>query len=189
MNLAYYKRLQRKEFIKNIIFIIFILLFATISTYYIYNKFVDTRDEILRSESLSVSFHDENGNRFSITKFNPVSDNVGLSSKAYKFTIKNNTNTNVKYVIKIAEDTDYFIKDGCGLENKIPLNFIKTGIHKKNEISTIYNLDDLNNNELVIDTIEPKEEIEYTIRFWISADSLMMDNNLHYHGLIQVEEY
>ena len=45
MNTAYYRELQRKELRKNIIFTICILLFATLSTYYIYNKFVSNIKE------------------------------------------------------------------------------------------------------------------------------------------------
>ena len=190
MNMKYYKELRRKELIKNTVFIIFILLFAFISTYYIYNKFIDTRDEILKSESLEVSYHEKDGNKFSITKIIPISDNVGLSSKAYRFTIKNNTNTKVKYVINISEDKEKKILDDC-IDRQIPLNIIKAAIHKKGEVSSIYNLDDLEDGNIEISTIEPRGDIEYTIRFWTSKNYLTIDDDLeyHYHGIIKVYEY
>lgn len=189
MNTAYYKELRKKELIKNIIFIIFILFFALFSTYYIYNKFVYTRDEILKSDSLEVSFHEKMANKFELNKIVPVSDNVGLSSKAHRFSIKNNTNTTVKYVIKISEDEEKIKKDKCQ-ERKIPPNLIKVAIHKKNEVSTIYNLDDLEDGNIEIKNIEPREEVEYTIRFWTSKNSLTLDDeiNYHYHGIIEVYE-
>ncbi len=188
--MAYYKELRKKEIIKNTIFITFILIFAFFSTYYIYNKSVDTRDKILKSDSLEVSFHEKTANKFDLNKIIPVSDNVGLSSKAHRFTIKNNTNTKVKYAIKISEDKEKVKEDKCQ-ERKIPLNLIKTAIHKRNEVSTIYNLDDLENGHIEIKTIEPKEEIEYTIRLWTSKNSLALDDDLnyHYHGIIEVYEY
>ena len=189
MNMAYYKELQRKELIKNSIFIVFILLFAVISTYYIYNKFVDKRDEILRSDSLEVSFHEKDGNHFSIEKLISVSDNVGLSSKAYRFTIQNNTNTKVKYVIRIAEDLQKILDDNC-MDNKIPLNVIKMAIHGKNQVSSISNLDDFIDGNILIDTIDPRQKVDYTMRFWVSNHSLVLDNiNYHYHGIIQVDEF
>lgn len=190
MNTAYYKKLRKKELIKNTIFIIFILLFAFLSTYYIYNKSVDVRDKILKSDSLEVSFHEKMANKFELNKIVPVSDNVGLSSKAHRFTIKNNTNTKVKYVIKIFEDQEQVKKDKCQ-ERKIPPNLIKVAIHKKNEVSTIYNLDDLEDGNIEIKTIDPKEEIDYTVRFWTSKNSLNVDSeiNYHYHGMIEVYEY
>lgn len=190
MNIAYYKELRKKEIIKNTIFSVCILLFAFTSTYYIYNKFVDTRDEILKSDSLEISFHEKNGNKFSLTKIIPISDNVGLSSKAYRFTIKNNTNTKVGYIIKISEDKEKVKEDGC-LEQRIPLTIIKAAIHKKNEISSIYNLDDLENGNIEKNVLNPKEEIDYTVRFWTSNNTLNFDDtqDYHYHGIIEVYEY
>lgn len=186
MNYTYYKKLQRKLIIKNSIFISCILLFACISTYYIYNNFKDTRDEILSSESLEVAFHNKEGNNITIKKITPVSDAVGLSTKAYTFTIKNNTNKKVKYAIRIREDQTAQKKDNC--EGSIPLNIIKTGIHKEGEVSSIYNLDDLNDGIITTGTVNAQKEIKYTIRFWISQNSLTIENDFHFHGLVEVDE-
>lgn len=186
MNYAYYKKLQRKMMIKSGIFIFVILLFACISTYSIYNRFKDTRDEILSSESLEVAFHNKEGNNVSLTKVNPVTDAVGLSSKSYTFTIKNNTNKKVRYVIKIKEDKATIEEDDC--EGVIPFNIIKTGIHSEGEVSNIYNLDDLEDGIIVNRIIGAKKEINYTVRFWISQNSLAISNNFHFHGMLEVEE-
>lgn len=186
MNNTYYKKLQRKLLIKNIIFIFCILLFACFTTYYIYHNFKDTRDEIQSLESLEVAFHNKEGNNVTLTKITPVSDAVGLSTKAYTFTIKNNTNKKVKYAIKIKEDKDTQKKDDCA--GKIPLNIIKTGIHKEGKVSSIYNLDDLNEGIITTSTIGAQKDIKYTIRFWISQSSLTIEYNFHFHGLLEVDE-
>ena len=183
---AYYKKLQRKMMIKSGVFIFVILLFACISAYSIYNRFKDTRDEILSSESLEVAFHNKEGNNVSLTKVNPVTDAVGLSSKSYTFTIKNNTNKKVRYVIKIKEDKATIEEDDC--EGVIPFNIIKTGIHSEGEVSNIYNLDDLEDGIIVNRIIGAKKEINYTVRFWISQNSLAISNNFHFHGMLEVEE-
>lgn len=189
MNLAYYKELRRKELIKNIIFITFILLLAVVSTFCIYHKFVDTRDEILKSNSIEVDFHSQGSNKFSITKYEPVSDNVGLSSKAHRFTIKNNTNKKVRYIIRLNKDQNTISVDKCSAY-QIPSNLIKVAIHKQNEVSDVYNLDDFENQNLIESELEALEEVTYTVRFWISKSSLIFNeyNNYHYHGLFQVEE-
>lgn len=184
MNNAYYKKIQRRYMIKNCLFILFILIFACLSIYFIYDKFKDTRDEILSSDSLEVAFHNKDGSRVSITKVNPVSDAVGLSSKAYTFTIKNNTNKKVRYVVKLKEDLSSVPNDA----EVIPLNIIKMGIHRRGEVSSIYNLDDLEEGIITDRVIGPKKEVHYTIRFWISQHSLAIDGDFQFHGKLEVEE-
>lgn len=187
MNYAYYKKLRRKELIKSGIYITFILLFATLTTYYIYNSLKEENNKIRSSKSLDVVFHKKAGEKVTINKVRPVSDSVGLSSHAYTFTIKNNTNTRVNYEVKIVEDKEKIKEDKCK-ENKIPLNIIKAGIHEKGEVSDIYNLDDLEDGVLVSGNIGPKKEIDYTVRFWISKNSLTVESSLHFHGKIEVVE-
>lgn len=187
MNYAYYKKLQRKEMIKNGIFITIILVFACISIFYIYNKFKDTRDAMISSESLQVTFHEKEKDKVTMTKVTPVTDAVGLSGKSYTFTIQNNSNKKVKYEVKIIEDEKEIKKDGC-LEDRIPLNIIKAGIHREGEVSEIYNLDDLENGVLTKQTLAPQEQVKYTVRFWISNSTLTTGPNMHFHGLLKIEE-
>lgn len=190
MNTAYYRELQRKELRKNIIFTICILLFATLSTYYIYNKFVSKRDEILKSNSLEVIFHEQNGNHFSINKLSPISDNVGLSTKAYRFTIKNNTNKRVKYMVRLKQDKEKIKQDNC-VNTQIPNSIIKFAIHAKNKENNIYNLEDLENNTVVVKELGAKEAEQYTIRFWTSINNALAledSHSYHYHGIIEVIE-
>lgn len=183
MNYAYYKKIQREFIIKNVLFILVILFFACLSIRFIYDRFKDTRDEILSSESLEVAFHNKNGNQVSLTKINPVSDAVGLSSKAYTFTVKNNTNKKVHYIVRLKEE-----KSKNGGSEVIPLNIIKTGIHSEDEVSSIYNLDDLDHGIITDRYIGPMKEVHYTIRFWISQHSLAIDGDFQFHGLLEVEE-
>lgn len=184
MNYAYYKKIQGKFIIKNVLFILVILLFACLSIYYIYDRFKDTRDKILSSESLEVAFHNKNGNRISLTKVNPVSDAVGLSSKPYTFTVKNNINKKVRYVVRLRDDMSKSSND----TKIIPLNIIKVGIHSEGEVSSIYNLDDLEEGIIVDRFIGPMKEVNYTIRFWISQHSLVIDRDFQFHGILEVVE-
>ena len=96
MNYNLYKQARKKMLIKNIIFMSVIIGLALVSTYKIYDKFQDERDKISNSSSLEVTFHDKAGEKVAITKITPVTDSVGLSSRTYRFTIKNNTATKVK---------------------------------------------------------------------------------------------
>ena len=113
MNYNLYKQARKKMLIKNIIFMSVIIGLALVSTYKIYDKFQDERDKISNSSSLEVTFHDKAGEKVAITKITPVTDSVGLSSRTYRFTIKNNTATKVKYAVKIVQDNKLYKKDKC----------------------------------------------------------------------------
>ena len=188
MNYQIYRKARNKMLIKSLVFIFLILLIACFSTYKIYYKFESTRDKISSSPDLTITYHGKQGENVKITKVTPVTDAVGLSSNAYKFTVKNNTGTKVKYRVVLKEDKKKNKKDSCG-DNKIPDNIIKIGIHTSGEVSKIYNLDDLEDNVLDIGTVSPQSEVNYTMRVWISKSALVLDeNDMHYHGIIKVEE-
>lgn len=187
MNYIKYKEIRRKQLIKSTIYISLILLFALFATYNIYYSLKEESDKVRSSKSLDVVFHEKEGEYVTLTKVRPVSDAVGLSTHAYTFTIKNNTNTRVNYEVKISNNKKQIEKDKCE-GYQMPLNIIKAGIHEKGKVSNIYNLDDLKDGVLVKSNIGPKKEINYTVRFWISQNSLTVDSFLHFHGKIEIVE-
>ena len=178
---------QLKARKKEIVVIIFILAFALVATYKIYYKFKDSRNVDYNTSTIDVTFHEKTGAEVNILKLTPVRDSVGLSSKAYTFTIKNNTNASLKYSINI-DDNEMKVKDDDCLEYQIPHNLIKFSIHKNGEQNRIYTLSDLVNGEVLTRIIKANQQEEYTMRFWISGDSLQTGAGLHYHGLIKVND-
>lgn len=178
---------QLKARKKEIVVIIFILAFALVATYKTYYKFKDSRNVDYNTSTIDVTFHEKTGAEVNILKLTPVRDSVGLSSKAYTFTIKNNTNASLKYSINI-DDNEMKVKDDDCLEYQIPHNLIKFSIHKNGEQNRIYTLSDLVNGEVLTRIIKANQQEEYTMRFWISGDSLQTGAGLHYHGLIKVND-
>lgn len=178
---------QLKARKKEIVVIIFILVFALVATYKTYYKFKDSRNVDYNTSTIDVTFHEKTGAEVNILKLTPVRDSVGLSSKAYTFTIKNNTNASLKYSINI-DDNEMKVKDDDCLEYQIPHNLIKFSIHKNGEQNHIYTLSDLVNGEVLTRIIKANQQEEYTMRFWISGDSLQTGAGLHYHGLIKVSD-
>lgn len=190
MNYMLYKQKRRKMLIKTMMFMIIIIGISIFSSIVIYNKFKNVRDKKYNSPSLEVTYHSKQGKKITINKVTPVTDYVGLSSYAYKFTIKNNTNKKVKYQVKLLDDLKTYEKEEC-IDRKIPKSIIKIGIHKSGETNKIINLDDIDddNDILTSAVIGPKKEEKYTVRVWISQnDSIVIDKNLHYHGLLKVTE-
>ena len=168
---------------KEILIIIFILSFALVATYYIYYKFKDSRDLKYDSDTLDVIYHEKSGDKVDITKITPVTDSVGLSSKTYSFTIKNNTNTSLRYSISILDDMDEVISDQCE-DKQIPKNLIRLSIHGEGEQNNIYTLSDLVNGKVLSRIIKANQEKEYTMKMakipvgWLQEanTNLLMEN-------------
>ena len=183
-----YQYNRKKEIIKNTVYIIFILLLAVIPTYYIYDKFKDDGDISVNGASLDVTYHEKNGAKVSLTKVTPVTDSVGLSSNAYTITINNNLTEKVNYRVKILEDLEKVEEDLCQ-DILIPKEFIKISIKTDKTPNKIYNLNELEDNTLLIDTMEALEKKNISIRLWVAQYSnIPTGSKLHYHGMLKVIE-
>lgn len=190
---------QKKEWIKNGIYIFFILLLAVISTHYIYYHFQDDRNIDFNSESLDVTYREATGNKISLTKITPVTDSVGLSSMAYVITIKNNLTEKVNYKIVLEDDPEYIELDDVveeeteeNVEKKshwIPKEEMKISVKNGKSGNKIYLFDELEDGVLLEDTINALETKNITIRLWIKQESnLNSKEDLYYHGIMNVIE-
>ncbi|MBQ9019450.1 MAG: hypothetical protein IJ097_04000 [Bacilli bacterium] len=179
---------RRREIIKNTVYIFFIMLLAIIPTYYIYNKFQGDRNIDFNSESLDVTYHEKSGNKLSLTKITPVTDSVGLSSKTYLISIKNNLTEDVDYKLKVLDDIEKIKEDECQ-DITIPKDDIRISIKTNKKATKIYSLNELENDVLLTDTINALEKKDISIRVWIRQDSsLPRGSKMHYHGIMQIEE-
>ena len=184
----YYKKLYKKEMIKNAIIIGIILFIAVFSTYYIYNSFSETEEIDFSSTSLDITFHEEKGEELNITKVVSKTDSVGLSSEGHKITITNNLTEDVNYKIKIVDNQDIIDELDCqGIT--IPKEEIRVSIKASGKETKIYSLSELEDGVLLSVKAKALEENKYTIRIWIKEDTLLPNGSKHhYHGLIQVVE-
>lgn len=182
----YYNR--KKYILKNVIIITFILLVAIIATHAIYDKFTKERETDYSSESLDIVFHDVAGANVDITKPTLVNDAIGLSSKAYTLTIKNNLTEPVKYKLKLVDNAEKIILDDCA-ELQIPKELIRVSVKEDSSKNNIYTLSELIDNNLDLGEIAALAEKNYSIRIWLTNTSeVNISKNLHYHGIIQVIE-
>ena len=177
----------RKQRIKSALIICFILALAIFATHHIYYKFQSQRNTDYSSESLDITFHEETGDRVTLSRVTPVTDSVGLASQSYTFTIKNNMTIPVNYTIKLVDDLETVFEDGCS-EYQMPKDIVRVAI-KDNKKTDIYNLVELNDGILVQTKIKALKEEEYTIRVWTRKDTTLQAGDVrHYHGKIQIVE-
>lgn len=179
-----YKKQRRKS----ALIICFILALAVFATHHIYYSFQDERNIDYSSESLDITFHEETGDKVTLTRVTPVTDSVGLSSQAYTFTIKNNMTIPVDYTIKLVDDLETIFEDDCS-EYQMPKDIIRVSIREDNKENKIYNLMELEGGIIDHTKIKPLGKKEYTIRVWTTQDTtIQAGSTRHYHGKIQIVE-
>lgn len=178
----------RKQRMKSALIICFILALAIFATHHIYYKFQNERNTDYSSESLDITFHEETGDKVTLTRVTPVTDSVGLASQAYTFTIKNNMTVPVSYTIKLVDDLETVFEDNCS-EYQMPKDIIKVSVREGKKDNKIFNLSELPEGTLETNKIDPLDEEEYTIRVWTKQDiTIQAGSTKHFHGKIQIIE-
>lgn len=178
----------KKEMMKNIIYSAFILLFAGVSTYFIYNRFQDECNIDGSSESLVVVYHEPVGNQLAIEKVTPVTDSVGLSSKSCVVSIDNNLTEKVAYQVRISLDDEAILEDGCE-DNLIPEEDIRISVKVNKNENKIYTLSELEDGILLDHKVKALGNDHISIRVWVRQDSaLPRGADYHFHGVVQVIE-
>ena len=182
-----YQKYYRKHMIKSIIIIIFLFAFAIVSTYLIYNNFSSKRERDIDTGEMEVVFHSEAGNKINLTKFTPVSDAVGLSSREYSFTVKNSTPNSVNYKIVLESNTNKINKDNC-FSKMIPSELLKLSLRVDHQAPVAKILSEYQDNVLYEDTLDANSEEDYSIRLWAINSDFVIDRESHYHAVIKVIE-
>lgn len=184
-----YKSIRRRETIRNVVYISLILLVAIVSTYLIYDKFVDERKIDSSSEMLEVTYRDNSGNKIAITKVTPLTDSVGLSTTNYGLTLSNNLTEEVNYKIIVKDDIETILEDHCE-EYQISKDDIRISVKVGKNENKIYTLSELVYGVLLEDKIKALDKEEISIRVWVSQNStLPLGSNIHYHGIVDVIDY
>ena len=184
-----YKSIRRRETIKNVVYIGLILLVAVVSTYLIYDKFIEERKIDSSSEILEVTYRDNSGRKLAITKVTPLTDSVGLSTTNYGVTLSNNLTEKVNYRIKVKDDIETILNDECE-EYQISKDDIRISVKAGKKETKIYTLSELIDGVLIEDSINALDKEEISIRVWVSQNStLPLGSNIHYHGILEVEDY
>ncbi len=182
-----YQNYYRKHMIKSTIIIIFLFAFAIISTYLIYNNFSNARQRDVDTGEMEVIFHSQAGNKINLTRFNPVSDAVGLSSTEYDFTVKNETENSVSYKIVLDQNTNRIEEDDCAYKT-IPSELLKLSLRVDHKTPVAKILSEYEDNIIYEDTLEPNSEEDYSIRLWAINNDFVIDRDSHFHAIINVVE-
>ena len=174
---------MRKRYIVLIVTVIMISIISLIgATYALLTLTVEGDKKIsLTAGILKVDFTD--GNYINLDNIAPMTDNQGLKTTPYTFTITNTGNINAYYHVSLEEDSNNTLSNSY-LKMKITGdNGYDSGVLKVNNYGT-------GNFEIIgEDILEPSDKVTYQLWMWLSNDA---DNNAQgkeYKSKIVVTSY
>lgn len=181
------RKIKEREFKLTLMFVC-IFLVVLISSTLIVGFSIQTFKEYnkVSSGDLIISY-DENDNMLddviTLDNNDVMSYDEGLESDTYKFTITNDTDTNIRYIVKIVRDYDMIELDECS-----DMLFSDENIMISLDGKFVGMLADFyDGNEYIIceDRVETDSSHTYELGIWVDENYV---NNGHYHGKIVVEE-
>ena len=141
---------------------------------------------VIKAGTLQIAYDDTSsglGNIINLNGAYPESDAVGQSREPYRFKITNTGSLNVKYMIKLLDDTDMIAEDGCQ-DKLLDKSKIKYSINGGEPVI----LDSIKEEYIAINgSIGPLKSTTYEIRMWIDESAGNEVLGRHYHGKIVVE--
>lgn len=112
-----------------------------------------------------------------------VSDSESINLDAYEFSVKNNTNKDVEYLISFRHDLSKNENDNCRI---IPNNYIKYRIKKNDEEYSDIRVLSLD-GKIYVDNLKSKDTSVYSIQYWID-DNYDMEGINHFHSKITLTD-
>jgi len=161
------------------------LILVTIAVTYAYWTYTrsQTNPNAVGAACLDIEITNE-GSAISLANQFPITDEVGLESSPYTFTVKNNCNTSIDYQISL---------EALGTEStslktssmKVALNDAVSLLSDNVEVDTTIE-GAYESRKLLIETLDAKGTAAYELRLWIDADAPVSENNKTFTSKISV---
>ena len=134
--------------------------------------------------TLKINYEESSMNKINLSNALPISDEEGANLDPFEFKITNEGNSDATYKIRIVNDDNEIVKDGCE-KNLLDLNDIKITINNEKPII----LSNLKNNNYTIDEgiITKGESRGYNLKVWIRDTVKNKSLNKHYHGKVVID--
>lgn len=183
------KENQNKENKKRIIIVIllvliFLLVIGITFAWFRFNDFSKHINSITTGK-LEVRLDEYDGKNIELLNTYPLTDNSGLKTKAYEFTIVNHSNYKLNYYVKLIEDEEAIKK--CGCKNNLLDDSVLRYELKRND--SYINIDTLVNKEdWIIDNykLDANGKMNYSLRLWLYENAGNQYMGKHFHAKIEV---
>ena len=150
---------------KQLFLLAFALLLLISSSYaWLHLTIDDTKTNVLRAGSLSLTLDDTTSEGIALEKAVPVTDGKGKTGTEYTFTLQNKGKTAVDYTIYI---DDIALSDG---EQRMLDKDVRYQL-TKNGVETIASIGDLTERALDTGTINGDTTNTYSLRVWMNKDA------------------
>ena len=175
--------MERKKYIIISVIVISISIIALIGTSYaLLTMSIEGEKEIsLTAGILKVDFSE--GNNINLENAAPMSDNEGLKTTPYTFTITNTGNIDAYYHISLEEDSN----------NTLSNNYVKMKLTGTNGYdSGIIKVNNYGEGTFEIrgeDVLEPEDSVTYTLYMWLDEEADNSAQGKIYQSKIVVESF
>lgn len=125
------------------------------------------------------------GNSLNLASIYPISDEEGLNSKSYQFSVENTGTLNLNYTVKIVYDEEEINRDNCS-NNLIDSSYLKYKLDDF-DINVLGTKKEDNNYILYKGTLNSYEANTHEIRIWLSKESPNSVIGKHFHAKIVID--
>lgn len=136
---------------------------------------------------LKVDFNQSESNLGNIINLNgayPVTDNEGLKTNPYQFSITNSGTLDANYKVRIIDDNDMIESDECG-DNLLNKAYVKVSIN--NGEPFLLTQAEYNDYTIKEGMLSPSQSEQIDVRIWIDENAGNDSLGKHYHSKIVVE--
>ena len=179
---------KRNKIIFSVITAVLVVAIAGVSYAWFSTMVKGNTTQVIMSGDLSLTIEKENA--LTLTDAIPMSDSEGSkSTKAYTFTLSNNGNANLSYVINLQDDT--VAQGTCATDLNsgttckiIPKQYIRYQITEEGQSPSVGGLS--TGTELINGTIKGKEKKNYTLKIWLSGETPNEYKHSFYLGKLEI---
>lgn len=175
---------ERKKYIIIISLILIVIVTLGIS-YALLAKNISGNSEkiIYKIGDLEVKLDESSSEDISLTDALPTEDSEGLKSEPYSFSLINNSNTDLLYIISLEDDVA--AKNKCGTDCKlIPYKYIRYSLTADDENLEVKDLS--STAELYQGIIGSDVTKKFQLRIWLAIDADNTAMNKYYFGKLKV---
>lgn len=175
---------ERKKYIIIISLILIVIVTLGIS-YALLAKNISGNSEkiIYKIGDLEVKLDESSSEDISLTDALPTEDSEGLKSEPYSFSLINNSNTDLLYIISLEDDVA--AKNKCGTDCElIPYKYIRYSLTADDENLEVKDLSSA--AELYQGIIGSDVTKKFQLRVWLAIDANNTAMNKYYFGKLKV---
>ncbi len=170
-----------------IILVIVLFMFIAVGLSFAWFRFmkVSNYTNSLTTGAIEVRLDEYDGKYINLINTYPMTDATGSATKAYEFTLVNNSSMSLNYDVRLIKDSTVIEEDDCE-DKQLDDSVIRYKLERMNNLIVVDTLGE--KRDWILDTyhIGAYEQNHYKLRLWIAEGAGNEYQNKHFHGKIEV---